>query len=181
MAKSAEEISKYTFSADDELLLDTNIWFFLFGPHRPGDSRAAIYSGAFGRIMTAKSRIYVDVLIISEFINSYARLRHNILKSRPAVPRDFKQFRSTPAFKTIAKDIAADTKRILTNCTCVETGFSSLDINLVVNDYSDGDSDFNDLMLADLCRRRALKFITDDGDFKKSDITVLTANKRLLS
>jgi hypothetical protein len=97
------------------------------------------------------------------------------------VPRDFKQFRSTPTFKTIANDIAADTRKILTNCTCVDTGFATLDINSLVNHYSGGDFDFNDLVLADLCKRKALKFITDDGDFKKSDITILTANKRLLS
>jgi len=181
MAQNAEEISKYAFKADDELLLDANVWFFLYGPHRPGDLRATVYSGALARILAAKSRIYVDVLIISEFINSCARLRHNILKGRPGVPRDFKQFRSTPAFKAIAKDIAGDTRKILVNCTCVDSGFATVDINSLVNDYGGGDADFNDLVLADLCKSKALKFITDDGDFKGRGVIVLTANKRLLA
>jgi predicted nucleic acid-binding protein len=181
MAKRAEEISKYIFKSDDELLLDANIWFFLYGPHRPGDPRAAVYSGALARILAAKTQIYIDVLVISEFINTYARLRHNILKGRPGVPRDFKQFRNTSAFKVIARDIAADTRKILINCTCVESGFATLNITSLVNDYAGGDSDFNDLVLADLCKRKAFKFVTDDGDFRGKDLTILTANKRLLT
>jgi len=82
MAKSAEEIGKYVFQADDELLVDANVWFFLYGPHPPGSPKAALYSGALARILAAKSCIYVDVLIISEFVNRYARLKHQIL-TRP--------------------------------------------------------------------------------------------------
>lgn len=181
MAQSAEEIGKHVFKATDELLFDANVWFFLYGPHRPGDPKAAIYSGALKSILSAKSRVYVDVLIVSEFVNRYARLKHNLLRGRPGVPKDFKQFRSTSAFKSIAKDIAADTRKILANCTCVDSGFATLDIKSLVNDYSDGDSDFNDLVLADLCKSKALKFVTDDGDFKGKGITVLTANKKLLA
>ena len=123
MAKSAEEISKYVFQADDELLLDTNVWFFVHGPHRPGDPRAAAYSGALAKIVAAKSRVYVDVLIISEFVNRYARLKHQILKGQSGVSSDFKKFRQSSIFKTIARDIAADVRKILANCTRVESGF----------------------------------------------------------
>lgn len=78
MAKSAEEISKYVFKDTDELLLDANVWFFVHGPHRPGDPKASVYSGALAKIFAARSRIFVDVLIISEFVNRYARLKHTI-------------------------------------------------------------------------------------------------------
>lgn len=180
MAQNAEEISKYDFKPSDELLLDANVCFFVYGPHRPGDLRAAIYSGALARILAAKSRIYVDVLIISEFVNRYARLRYNILKNRPGVPTDFKRFRSTAAFKSIATDIAADTRKILATCACVDSGFATLDTKSLVDDFGDGESDFNDLVLADLCKSKALKLVTDDGDFKGKDLTILTANKKLL-
>ena len=180
MAKSAEEIDKYVFKASDELLFDANVWFFLYGPHRPGDPKATIYSGALKSILSAKSRVYIDVLIVSEFVNRYARLKHNLLRHRPGVPSDFKQFRSTSAFKAIAKDIAADTRNILTSCACVDSGFATLDIHSLMNEYGGGDSDFNDLVLADLCKSKGLKLVTDDGDIKGKNITILTANKRLL-
>ncbi len=180
MAKSAEEIGKYVFQATDELLLDANVWFFVHGPHRPGDPRAAAYSGALAKIVAAKSRVYIDVLIISEFVNRYARLKHQILQGRSGVSRDFKKFRQSSTFKTVARDIAADIRKILANCTRVESGFAPLDIESLVSDYGRGDSDFNDLVLTELCKSRAFKLVTDDGDFKGKNIAVLTANKRLL-
>ncbi|MGH7774721.1 MAG: PIN domain-containing protein [Candidatus Binatia bacterium] len=181
MAKNAEEISKYAFGPADELLLDANVWFFVYGPHRPGDPRAVVYSGALARILNAKSRIYVDVLIVSEFVNAYARLRYNILRGRPGVPGDFKRFRKSSTFKAIAKDIAADVRKLLANCARVESGFGTLDIESLVTEYEQGDSDFNDLVLADLCKSKGLKLVTNDGDFKGKNVVVLTANKRLLN
>ena len=180
MAQNAEEIGQYAFKADDELLLDANVWFFLYGPQKPGDLRAAAYSRALASILAAKSRIYIDVLIISEFVNRYARLKHSILKRGSGVPKDFKGFRNTPAFKAVAADIAADTRRVLANCTCIDVGFATVDLNSLVNDYGGGDSDFNDLILVDLCKAKALKFVTHDGDFKDKGVMILTANKKLL-
>ena len=84
-------------------------------------------------------------------------------------------------FKTIAKDIAADTKRILSTCTRVDSGFATLDVDVLVNTYGAGNSDINDLVLVELCRSKGFMLVTDDGDFKGKGITVLTANKRLLA
>jgi predicted nucleic acid-binding protein len=181
MAESVEEIGKYVFKATDELLVDANVWFFLYGPHPPGSPKAAVYSGALARILAAHSRIFVDVLIISEFVNRYARLKHNILQGRPGVPRDFKQFRKSLTFKALAKDIAADVRKLLANCARVDSGFAALEIESLVAEYEQGDSDFNDLVLADLCKSKGFKLVTDDGDFKGKDVVVLTANKRLLN
>jgi hypothetical protein len=55
-----------------------------------------------------------------------------------------------------------------------------LDTKSLIDDYGDGKSDFNDLVLVELCKSKALKLVTDDGDFKGKDITILTANKKLL-
>ena len=181
MPGSAEEISTHTFNATDELLLDANVWFFLYGPHRPGSYQAAAYSGALAKILAAHSRIYVDVLIISEFVNRYARLKHQLLLGKRGVPPDFKRFRGTPAFKAIARDIAADTKKILSSCMRVDSGFAALDSEALINFYGTGDSDFNDLVLVELCRSKGFTLVTDDGDFKGKNITILTANRRLLA
>ena len=147
MKRSAEDINRYVFQSTDALLLDANVWLFLYGPHRPGNKKAATYSAAFARILKAISPIYVDVLIVSEFINRYARLKHSILKRSARVSSDFKQFRKSAAFKPIARDIAADTRRILKHCTRIESGFDVLDINALVDEYEKGNSDFNDQVL----------------------------------
>jgi predicted nucleic acid-binding protein len=41
-------------------------------------------------------------------------------------------------------------------------------------------SDFNDLMLIELCKKNMFALVTHDIDFKDSDIHVLTANNELL-
>jgi hypothetical protein len=43
---NASEISAYAFTEQDEFLLDTNIWFSIYGPTSPGDRKAVIYSRA---------------------------------------------------------------------------------------------------------------------------------------
>lgn len=97
------------------------------------------------------------------------------------MPGDFKRFRKSSTFKAIAKDIAADVRKLLANCARVESGFATSDIESLVTEYEQGDSDFNDLVLAGLCKSKGLKLVTDDGDFKGKDVVVLTANKRLLN
>ena len=181
MKSSAEDINTYVFQPTDELLLDANVWFFVYGPHRPGSKKAATYSAAFAKILKARCSIYVDVLIVSEFINRYARLKYNILQRSLSVLSDFKQFRKSAVFKPIARDIAADTRRILEHCARIESGFNVLDINALVDEYEKGDSDFNDQVLGELCKSKGLKLVTDDADFKDRGLTIVTANRRLLT
>ena len=177
MAYKAKELASYQFIPADKLLLDTNIWLLVYGPQKPGDSRVATYSGALSRILTAKSHIYIDVLIVSEFINAYARLKWNVM-GKPHT--DFKRFRKSADFKPVAQDIAADVKRFLQHCTRVDSGFPSLAVDTMIDEYSAGDSDFNDQILTALCKKEGLKLVTDDGDFKNQGVAVITANKKLL-
>lgn len=178
MSHKAEAITGYDFKPNDELLLDTNIWLLVYGPQKPGDSRVAVYSQALAKILAAQSRIYIDVLVVSEFINTLARSKWKL--SAPHI-KEFKAFRKSPDFKPIAQDIAADIKLVLQHCTRLESGFESLVIDTLINEYAAGDSDFNDQILTTLCRSKGLKLVTDDGDFKGQGISVVTANKRLLA
>jgi len=78
MRNSVQNIKSYVFKPTDELLLDANIWLSVYAPRRPNDWRAAVYSRALSDMLLAQSRIYIDVLIISEFINAYARIEFYI-------------------------------------------------------------------------------------------------------
>ena len=93
---------------------------------------------------------------------------------------NFKQFRKSQDFKPIAQDIAADIKQILKHCVRIENGFETLPIDELLNEYALGNADFNDQVIATLCRNKGLILITDDGDFRNNEIQVVTANKRLL-
>jgi predicted nucleic acid-binding protein len=178
MANKAISVANYNFAPEDELLLDTNIWLFVYGPQKPSNRKVATYSRALANILAANSRIYIDVLIVSEFINAYARLKWNVMGKPHG---DFKRFRKSQDFKPIAKDIADDIKRVLNHCSRVENGFETLDIDGLIAEYAGGDSDFNDQVIAALCQRRGLKLVTDDGDFRGQGVPIVTANQRLLA
>lgn len=177
MAASVTDLRGYRFLREEELFLDANIWVFVFGPQRPGNVRVAAYSSAFSQMLSQNCRIYIDVLVLSEFINTYARLRW---RTGGGLKSDFKQFRQSQDFKPLARDIAEDTQRLMKHCIQIDDGFESLDISSLIAEYAAGDSDFNDQVIASLCERRRFKLVTDDGDFAGQGISVLTANRRLL-
>jgi len=181
MPSKADDITAYTFTSFDRLLLDANVWMFVHGPTAPGDRRAAVYSRALARILAANSTVHADVLVLSEFINRYARLRHTILQSTAGAPSHFKHFRNSVDFRPVAQDIADAVRRILKHTTRTESGFTSADIASLIDEYERGNSDFNDQMLVELCKRQGFTFVTDDQDFKGSGLSLITANRRLLT
>ena len=174
----ALDVGQYNFTRHDALMLDTNIWMLVYGPQKPRDNRVAVYSQALSKILTANSRICIDVLIVSEFINTYARLQWNI-SGKPQ--GEFKKFRKSQEFKSIANEIADSVRRVLKHCSLIDSGFDTIDAMQLMAEYEAGDADFNDQVIADSCRRKGLKLITDDSDFTRYGITVISANKKLLN
>ena len=108
MKHEATEVRHYNFTSQDRLFLDANIWLYLYAQLKPQAHWVKIYSKVFKRILKAKSKVYTDVLVVSEFINRYARLRWRIDESNFGEFDEFKDFRNSPHFKPVAQDIAAD-------------------------------------------------------------------------
>ncbi len=177
MTSNVADVRTYSFVENEDLFLDANIWLIVFGPSSPRNRRVDAYSRAFRGMLSNQCRIHLDVLVLSEFINRYARLKWSIA-SKPC--GDFKQFRNSPEFRPLAEEIAANAKRVLGHCTRIDNGFDTVDIAAVMDEFSDGSSDFNDQIIASLCLRQGLKLVTDDADFGNRGIHVLTANNRLL-
>lgn len=177
MNVSIHDINSYNFAKTDALLIDANIWLYLYCPQAQRHNISQNYSNALAKILKAKCSVFFDVLILSEFINRYSRLKFNLQKKSP----DFKSYRQSSDFKPVAKEIADAVRRIVKHCKCVESGFASMDMDVLLTDYESKCPDFNDQVLAELCKSRSLKFVTHDGDFKDYDITVLTANRRMLN
>jgi hypothetical protein len=180
MENRVDDIGSYVFKPTDQLLVDANVWLVIYGPQKPASRKVAVYSGAFYRMLEARCPIYIDVLILSEIVNRYARFQYNITRASSATTVDFKQFRKDPAFKPAARAIAADVRRILKYCARLDSGFHALDIHALVDEYEKDDSDFNDQVLIELCKSKSLTLVTDDGDFTDRGLTIITANRSLL-
>ncbi len=173
-------IATYAFTSGDSFFIDANIWIFMYGRQEPGDRRIHIYSNALREILTKGCKIFVDVLILSEFINRYARIEHGFAKSQGA-PENFKNFRNSSAFQPAARGIASACRSILKNCVRTESLFERVDIEAVLNDYESQHRDFNDQILSEICGKKKLLMISDDSDFRDLGVNLLTANKKLLS
>lgn len=174
---SVADVTAHSFSRNEKVFLDTNIWFLVFVPTSPNDNRVRAYSQAFARLLEAKSPIFIDVLVLSEFINTYARLRWNVA-GKPF--GDFKKFRLSSEFKPLAREIASDARRILKHCDRVDSGFETLDIADLIIRFETECPDFNDQILAGICKSRGFTLLTDDRDFRGCGVPILTANQRLL-
>lgn len=175
-----KSVKKYNFKRHDKLFLDANIWLYLYAPQKPQAYWVKIYSEVFRRILKAGSKIHTDVLVVAEFVNRYARSKWQFDESHSDEFDEFKDFRNSPHFKPVASAIAADVKRVLKHCSRIESGFAKLKTDDLLTDYSAGNSDFNDLVIAELCKCNGLTLITNDGDFKNQEIPVLSANPKLL-
>jgi hypothetical protein len=181
MPSSVFPVDHYNYSGKEALLFDTNIWLLIFGPqYSANDPRTVRYSLGFKRILAAKACIFIDALILSEFINRWARYACNNVPAGQK-PQNYKAFRKSPIFQTVAQDIAVTTRKIMNFCNRTDSGFDTLDMNSLLNDFETGKRDFNDQVLEDLCARRGLNLVTDDADFKAANLTLFTANSRLLN
>lgn len=177
MKYNAIAVSNYNFTPQDKIFLDANIWLYLYGPPKLRSRWRPIYAAVFNHILSANSRIYIDVLVVSEFINSYARIEWQFVA--PYI-NNFKNFRNDPRFKPVAADITADVKRVMSHCSRVDSNFATLGIDDLLNDYATGDFDFNDLVITEICKSNGFTLITNDSDFKTQEIPILTANQSLL-
>lgn len=173
-------IENYTFTPEDNLLLDANVWLFLFCPHGdPAAHEPAVYSTAYKHMLTAKSRLYVSSTILGEFVYRYCRLAHGLLVEKGMASENFKNFRKSGLFKPVAKAVTDAAIRLLKEATRVEEEFISLDIDRILGEFGVGGHDFNDLLIAEVCERKSLTLVTDDGDFSLRSIPILTANALL--
>jgi hypothetical protein len=96
-------------------------------------------------------------------------------------PPDFKTFRNSDDFQPIAREITKYSRRIVSKCQRIESGFESVNLSSLLTEYAAGKSDFNDQILAGLCRDRGFKLIDRDGDFQAENLTIITANSKLLN
>ena len=177
MNHKATQVEQHNFTSKDKLFLDANIWLYLYCPQGSKGYWVKTYSDVFDRILDAESQIYIDVLVVSEFINTFARQEWRLAKS-DIYP--FKDFRNTPNFERIAQGIATAVKQIMKHCSRVESCFTILEMDNLITDYETGNFDFNDQVITEICKNNGFTLITNDSDFKTQEIPILTANSNLL-
>jgi predicted nucleic acid-binding protein len=159
MSDRVEDISRYVFTSSDKLFLDTNIWFLINVPQKPGDSRVNTYSGAYRNMLTAQSAIYIDSTVVSEYLNLYVRYGYELSRHK----QNLRDFRKSKEFLPVAQDAVTDAKLLLSRGIWLSNGLEQAVIYDLLDAFALGDSDFNDQIISTHCREHGLQLITDDG------------------
>jgi len=161
-----------------KVFLDANIWVYLFceiSYTKPWLIKK--YSSAFHFLLKNKVGIFIDFSIMSEFVNRYLRIAFSNYKELKNIKKmGYKDYRKTDDFREAWENVSnIVNERILPNSTIVNYEYDNFSLSnlLKVNNL---DVDFNDNHIVNLCSSNNLALLTHDGDFKNSDITVITAN-----
>ncbi|MGB5793581.1 hypothetical protein, partial [Poseidonibacter sp.] len=123
----------------------------------------------------------VDFLVISEFVNRAMRLSYDIyLDEKGFNSREipFKDYRNSTDGKETLSDIYELVKELLKHFTVIEKSYSKIDIEsmtLVDN------LDFTDKAIVKICEVNNYILLTNDGDYKYSNIDIITCNSYLVT
>jgi predicted nucleic acid-binding protein len=175
------DASRYAFSDKDRILVDANVWLYLFGPEPPNSVCARSYSSVFKRMQVAKSELFLDVLVLSEFINAYARRQHRVLELDGKVSGSYKAFRDSTDFIPVAEAIYAGVLQIGKFAKPLDHALTACDLVAILAEFAKGSLDFNDQLIAACCKRHDLALLTNDSDLGSVGIRVFTTNPGLLA
>lgn len=140
------------------------------------------YARAYGHLLESKLELCFDFLVISEIVNRAHRIAYDIYCSTTGRDKNnykYKEFRNSSNGKDSLKDIYITIEDdILANFTVLENAISYDDIKnyLIVEPL-----DFVDKAILQCCKKYDCVLITNDSDYKDSDIDILTSLPVLLN
>jgi len=179
MNNKAYDLTSYSFSQGERILIDTNIWLYLFpAPGDPKQKFAKEYSSAFSQLVNAQAVPVLDLMVLSEYLNRYCRIEwEGRFKDRFS---RFKNFRKSKDFLSVASSAQKFAMKFFGFCQTNLVLSNESDIKLALAGFASGKTDFNDALLVNICKKQNWKLMTNDADFQHGGIEVLTTHPQLL-
>lgn len=158
------------------VFFDANIIIYLFWPVYDKYHNATRYASCFNALLKQKNPCVISLTVLSEVINRIIRLEQASLNLQS---QNFKDFRNSHEGMAVQNDIfSIISNTILNRFSLADQMFSVDDIIT----YLQADTlDFNDKIIADICRKNDMILLTHDADFIAADIDILSANTKLCS
>jgi predicted nucleic acid-binding protein len=182
MNNKALNALNYRYSQNDKIVIDANVLVSLFSGLEPPDSAPVRkYSRVLKLITGAGSRMILDVLVLSEFVNSCVRKQYQLAMESGGVWTSFKKYRESTDFPAVAATTAHAAKQIVKLTSQIDHAFASCPLDQVLTEFSPGKSDLNDQFLVEVAKREGALLLTNDTDFTTGGITVLTTHPKLLA
>lgn len=181
MTSKVIDAMRHSFSKADRVLVDANVWLYLFGPKPPNSASARNYSAVLKALQTAQSELFLDVLVLSEFVNRYVRDQHRVMAVPGAtISGDFKIFRDSPDFVPVAAAVEQSVITIGKFAKPIDHVLTKVNLIALLSEFAKGARDINDELLAEACKLHGLALLSHDADVAHADITLFTTNPGLL-
>lgn len=176
------DISTYSPKQSDSFFFDNNIWIYLLYPLSKHDEKQQkIYSRFLNQVLSANSTIFINSIVLSEFINLCLRFDYNQWKKNPeniSNGNDFKRnYLGSSNYKEEVENITTIVGKIIDLTEKYPDNFTSINLSSVLNNLNF--IDFNDSYFIELFKGKDVKIVTHDADFfnPKFEVEILTANR----
>jgi len=123
------------------------------------------YSTVYAKMIEKKCTLFVNQMVISEFINRCMRIDFERNFNSMGDKNYKADYRPSSEYKATLRIVLNQLKKILKNVQLINDNFEAFDI---FEAYAEHENDFNDLIIAHTVKEKGLKLFSDDGDFKNS-------------
>ena len=174
-----DQLSELT---DRTFFFDTNVLLYLYYPTMAG-WQVTDYSNLFAQMLEQQLNLVIDSSVLSEFINRALRIDYTSYNERSKTEQElpqfayFKNFRNSPYGEESVEHIQDLAKVILTHFGIDGKTISKEDIEKSLKLDS---LDFNDKLIENICENREYVLVTNDLDFKESNVDILSAHRGFL-
>ncbi len=172
--------------SNKNIFVDANILIFNFMPFN-GDKlteRVKNYTKAFSLLLTSNNNFFINVLVISEFINRFIKQGFEMYISENQLSKSYSfkhEYRKTDHFYESLEMVSSIVKnKILKYMTIAEVDYNNDVLAELSLDLVKYKIDFNDLNFIKLCRDKNFILFTDDIDYQNMPIDILSGNKGYL-
>jgi predicted nucleic acid-binding protein len=168
--------------SSSKVLFDSNIWILIEGfCGASQDRRTAAYSGAYKKLLQNENTIVVNDYVLGEFCNRCTRFEYEVMKESDAKLPYYKVYRKSSEFRWVMESVRDTCLHILEGCEYISVGRADCDMKKALEEFCSGEIDFSDIVLAEHCAKENLHLMTDDEDFHRCNVSIITANKRLIA
>lgn len=168
-------LNDYSRLSGQSIFVDTNVLIYLFWPTGQYSLESG-YAEVFKNLLKQNNILYVDFLVISEFIN---RVLRNEYKKKQNSKKSFKEYRNSQDGKVLINDVYLIVQKyILRDFKIIGKCFTQTDIEKFLED---GNLDVIDKAIVSICLENNLVLLTNDKDFKNSGIPILTDNRHFFN
>lgn len=177
MMSNRYNISNIQHVQNKKIFFDANVLIYLFWA--TGSSWENNYANVYSRLNRQNNSFVVDFIVISEFINRAIRIEYDkYLDENNLTKRifSFKKYRDCTNGSEAVTDVYTIVSTILNTFDVIEKAYSKNDISAML--FTDI-LDFSDRALVKICNENNFILLTNDKDFKNSNIDILSCNRNL--